>query len=148
MRIWILSLVLLIAVLIEATFTSIPLVFLILINLLILEKNSWVFAAAFFSGLALDIFSMRFLGSSSLYFVILLFIISLYERRFEANNVYFVLLASFLGSFLYMIVFSERLILQQAVISAFISAFIFYVLYFVRLRKKNLNYLEKEEQNK
>ena len=142
------SLILLIAVLVEATFTTIPLVFLILINLLVIERKSWVFSAAFFSGLALDILSIRFLGSSSLYFVTLLFIINLYERRFEANNAYFVFLASFLGSFFYMIVFSERMVLQQSVLSAFIGSFIFYAIYFFRFRKKNLNYVDKTEQKK
>jgi len=140
MRIWILCLLLLIAVLIEATLTTIPVVFLLLINFLILEKKSWVFAAGFFSGLMLDIFSLRFLGSTSLFFVTFLFVISLYERKFETTNPYFVLFASFIGTLIYLIIFNIRLVIPQAILSALIGVFIFYVMMLLRAKEKELGY--------
>ena len=145
MRIWILSFILLIAVLIEATFTTIPLALLLLINFLILEKKSWVFAASFFSGLALDILSLRYLGSTSLYFVIVLFIINLYERKFETSNIYFVLFTSFVGSFFYLTVFEVRLALSQAVLSAFLGSIIFFLMTILS-KKENLDYKYRAEK--
>ena len=145
MRIWIVSFILLIAVLIEATFTTIPLALLLLINFLILEKKSWVFAASFFSGLALDILSLRYLGSTSLYFVIVLFIINLYERKFETSNIYFVLFTSFVGSFFYLTVFEVRLALSQAVLSAFLGSIIFFLMTILS-KKENLDYKYRAEK--
>ena len=145
MRIWILSFILLIAVLIEATFTTIPLALLLLINFLVLEKKSWVFAASFFSGLALDILSLRYLGSTSLYFVIVLFIINLYERKFETSNIYFVLFTSFVGSFFYLTVFEVRLALSQAVLSAFLGSIIFFLMTILS-KKENLDYKYRAEK--
>ena len=139
MRIWILSFILLIAVLIEATFTTIPLALLLLINFLVQEKKSWVFAAAFFSGLALDILSLRYFGSTSLYFVIVLFIINLYERKFETSNIYFVLFTSFVGSFFYLTVFEVRLALSQAVLSALLGSIIFFLMTILS-KKENLDF--------
>lgn len=145
MRIWILSFILLIAVITEATFTTVPIVFLLLINLLILEKKSWVFTAAFFSGLMLDILTLRFLGSTSLFLVTFLFVISLYERKFETASPYFVLFASFTGTFVYLIIFNIRLALSQAILSAFIGSFIFYVMMLLRAKEQELSYKYKLE---
>ncbi|OGH10270.1 MAG: hypothetical protein A2152_01680 [Candidatus Levybacteria bacterium RBG_16_35_6] len=123
-------------VLIEATFTTVPIVLLLLISFLVLEKKSWVFSAAFFSGLALDILSLRFLGSTSLYFIIVLFIINLYERRFETANIYFVLFASFIGSFFYLTVFDIRFAFPQALFSAFLGSLIFFLISILSKKEK------------
>jgi len=134
MRIWILSFILLITVLIEATFITIPLVLLFLINFLVIEKKSWVFPAAFLAGLALDILTLRYLGSTSMFFVTFLFIINLYERKFETSNLFFVLFASFIGSFFYLTIFGIRLAFSQSVVASIIGFLIFYLM--ILLAKK------------
>ena len=143
-------LLLIIAVLIEAVFTSIPLIFILLLNLMVIEKKPWVFAAAFFSGLALDILTLRFLGETGLFFIIFLFIVSLYERKFETANVYFILFSSFLGSIIYLIIFGARLILPVAVIASFIATFIFFMFIYIKTRERVLTHLgydfEKDKQ--
>lgn len=145
MRIWILSFILLIAVLIEATLITVPLVLILLINLLALEKKSWVFTAAFFSGLMLDILTLRYLGSTSLFFVAFLFVINLYERKFETSHIYFVFFASFIGSFLYLNIFEIRLSLVQSVFAAFLGFLIYYLLTLF-LKKESLEYKYRVEK--
>ena len=140
MRIWILCFILLIAIIIESTFTTVPIVLLLLINFLILEKKSWVFTAGFFAGLMLDILSLRFLGSTSLFLVALLFIISLYEKKFETASIYFVFFTSFVGALAYAIIFNIRLVLPQAILSAFVGTFIFYVMMLLRAKEEELSY--------
>jgi cell shape-determining protein MreD len=145
MRIWILCFILLVTILIESTFTTVPITLILLINYLVLEKKSWVFAAAFFAGLALDILSLRFLGSTSLFFVSLLFIINLYERKFETFNVFFILFSSFVASFLYLNIFAIRLVMSQAILSALISCLAFYLLVFSEKESPSYKYKIGEE---
>lgn len=145
MRILILSLILLITVLIEATFITLPLSLLLLANFLVLEKKPWVFTAAFFSGLVLDILLLRFLGSTSLYFVIFLYIMYLYERKFETANLYFILFASFIGCFVYLTVFHVRLAFTQSVAAAFLGVAIFFVIK-IFPKRKNIDYHSKLER--
>lgn len=146
MRIWILSIILLIAVLIEATFTTIPLSLLLLINFLVLEKKSWVFIAAFLTGLMLDILTLRFLASTGLFFIIFLYVINLYEKKFETANIYFVLFSSFLGAFLYLNIFKISIVLPQALISAILGVVIFY-LFTLLTKEKNLDYKYRIDNN-
>jgi cell shape-determining protein MreD len=145
MRIWILSFILLIAVLMESTFITIPLCLILLINFLVIDRKSWVFPAAFFSGMMLDILLLRYLGSTSLFFVTLLFIINLYEKKFETSNIYFVLSASFVGSFFYLIIFGIRLSLPQSIVAAFLGAVIFYIMTLLS-RRENLDYKYRMEK--
>lgn len=129
------SFILLIMVLIEATFITIPLVLIFLINFLVIEKKSWVFPAAFCFGLMLDILTLRYLGSTSLFFVTFLFIINLYERKFETSNLFFVLFASFVGSFFYLTIFGIRLAFSQSVIASITGFLIFYLMTLISKRE-------------
>lgn len=139
MRIWIFSFTLLIFVLIESIFTSLPISLLLLIPIFVLEKKSWVYVAAFLAGLAIDIFNIRFLGSTSLFFVIFLLIINLYRRKFEISNIFFVLFSSFIGSFFYLIIFGFRLVLPQAFVSAFLGSLFFFLITLL-LKRFSLDY--------
>jgi len=134
MRIWILCFILLISVLFEAIFITIPLTLVLLINFLVTDKKSWVFPAAFFSGIIIDILSLRYLGSTSLFFVTFLFVIHLYERKFETSNIFFAFFACFVGSLLYLTIFGIRQVLVQSLVAAVVGSLIFYLI--MRLPKK------------
>lgn len=113
------------AILLEASITTVPLVLDILLVLYILKRKPWVFAAAFISGIFLDLFLVRTLGQSSVFFLIFLFIISLYGRKFEIVSSYFVLFSSFVGSLLFLKIFGYDYVFQQALISAIFSTLLF-----------------------
>lgn len=131
-----LCLVLFIAVFFEGSFTTIPLVLDVLLVSFVLSRDSWVFLASFLLGILLDIISLRLIGTTSIVFIILLFILTLYEKKFEVKTVYFVFLSSFFGSLIFLIVFGYDYVLQQAMISSFIAVLIFKI--FGKIEKKKL----------
>lgn len=128
MKKYVLFLLLFLAILIEVSKTTIPLVLDIIIILYILERKSWVFAVAVITGLFLDVALVRSLGQSSIFFLGLLFIITLYERKFEITSQFFVLFSSFFASLFFLAVFGYNYILQQALVSSFFSFFLFKVI--------------------
>lgn len=118
-------LLLFIAVLIEGVVISIPIVLDVIIIFFILKRSYWLFLPAFVSGIFLDVLSVRALGLSSLFFVLFIFIVALYERKFEIATYPFVFLSSFLGGFLYLLIFGYNHIVGQAIMSSLIAIVLF-----------------------
>src|SRR5579859_116016 len=96
---------LIIATFLEGTVTTLPLVLICLLCLTIFFRNLYLFIAAFFVGILLDAFALRELGETSIFFLLLIFLILLYQRKYEINSYPFVLIASFVGSLLYLLLF-------------------------------------------
>jgi len=117
-----------VATLLEGTITSIPLVVLALLVFYILKRQSSIFTIAFVSGIILDILSVRTLGSSSAFFIAFIFIVLLYERKFEIATYPFVLFASFLGGTSYLLIFGYDHVLEQALANSLIAALLFRLL--------------------
>jgi len=109
----------------ESSITTLPLVFLTLLCFAVLTRKDWIFVIAFIAGLALDVLSFRLLGQSSLYFILYIFLVFLYERKFEISTKYFIFIASFLGSFGFLIIFSYNNVVLQSLISSIIGVLIF-----------------------
>lgn len=121
--------ILTVALILQTTLTTLPLVLLTLFCLTIIYKNNSIFIFAFTFGLLLDIITFKTPGFSSFFFVISLFLILIYQRKFEITTNYFVLISSFLGSIGYMLLFSYTdLIIAQAIASAIIGLTIFKLL--------------------
>ncbi len=115
------------AVIIESSLTSVPLVLSFLIALYLLKREVWIFPLAFFSGLVLDSLLLRPLGQTSLFFTLFLFLVELYERKFEIKTFSFVFMSSFLGSIAYLIIFGGN-IFPNVLISSFLAYLIFKIL--------------------
>lgn len=109
----------------ESSITTLPLVFLTLLCFAVLTRKEWIFVIAFIAGLALDALSFRALGQSSLYFILYIFLVFLYEKKFEISTKYFIFIASFLGSFGFLIIFSYNNLVLQSLISSIIGVLIF-----------------------
>jgi len=101
--------------LLELIFTTVPLVFIFLINSIIFFKKEWVFVLAFFLGILMDFFQMRQLGATAIFFISVLYLITLYERKFESTSMYFILITSFFASLLYLLIFYSFSILESLV---------------------------------
>lgn len=122
-------LIFLISFLLEITVTTLPLVFLTLLSVSVLNKREWVFALAFALGIVLDIFSFRLIGVSSIFFLTFIFLVFLYQKKFEIATKYFIFIASFIGSFAYLLLFfANNLIILEAILSAIIGTVIFSLL--------------------
>lgn len=108
----------------EASFISLPLVFLFLIPFTIRYKKSWVLLLAFVLGILLDSFYLRTLGQTSLFLLIFLSAVSLYERKFEIENFSFILVVSFIGSLFFFVIFDNSSVLFKSFISSIICLLI------------------------
>ena len=101
----------------EGTVTTIPLVFIFMLCLTVIKKAEWLFPLALFSGIILDILTVRTIGLTSTILIISIFLILLYERKYEIDTIPFVFFASFLGSFIFM-----QLVGHPSIIEPFISS--------------------------
>lgn len=132
------SVLLILSVLLESSVTSIPLVLIaILIGAVTLKKNE-MFLLAFLAGMLLDMLTLKTMGISSLFFVLYVFVIYLYRRKFEIENLNFVLAFSFIGSLLYLLFTGSGLSISQSIVATLISGVSFYV--FQTTNKKSVRY--------
>lgn len=112
-------------VILEGTVTTLPLTLIFLLCLTVMKRQEWIFFLAFVAGLVLDSFALRTLGVSSLFFVSFVFLIQLYQRKYETATMQFVVLASFFGSLWYLISTGSHAVLLQALLSSGICAVAF-----------------------
>lgn len=84
-----------------------------------------VFVIAFIAGIFLDIFALRSLGGTSIFLLIFVLLILLYQRKYEIYSYYFVIVASFIGAALFLAIFGYADIFVHAVISACIAVALF-----------------------
>ena len=125
------------SIFLEGTITTLPLVLVCLLCMTILRRDWVVFPAAFFAGLLLDTLLVRQLGGSSIFFLVYVFLIFLYKRKYEINSYQFVFTASFFGSILFLLAFGYNNVFLQAVISSFIAVVLFMVLKISTRKIKN-----------
>ncbi|MEK7534705.1 MAG: hypothetical protein AAB600_05270 [Patescibacteria group bacterium] len=115
------------AILFEATITSIPIVLDVLLVFYILKRKSGIFITAFILGIILDVFMVRTLGLTSIFFIAFIFVVFLYERKFEIVTYPFVFFASFLGSLISLLLFGYNYLIQQAIVSSLFAVVLFRV---------------------
>ncbi|MBI2430574.1 MAG: hypothetical protein HYV39_01000 [Candidatus Levybacteria bacterium] len=112
-----------IPVLLEGSVTTLPLTFCLLLIFYIFQKDAVIFPISLLAGILLDLLLVRSIGISSIFFILFLFIVFLYERKFEIETVPFVFFASFLGSLGYLWIFGYKdILLQAGVVAIFFSA--------------------------
>lgn len=102
------------AIIFESTITTVPLILAVLTVYMILNKQTRFFYAGFAGGIILDSLSVRVLGSSSAFFVIWLYLILLYDRKYEIKSSVFVFLSIFFGSVIFLYVFKYNYVLLNA----------------------------------
>jgi len=104
------------AVFLEGTVTTLPLVFVLLLLMTIWQRSSIVFIFAFFAGVVLDMLQLQIPGETSLFLLVFLFFVLLYERKYEIDSLPFVAIAAFVGSLLFCGIFGYSSMWAQAVI--------------------------------
>lgn len=117
--------ILLLAIILEGSLTFLPLVFLVLLVLAVKERESWIFSAAFFAGIILDVFYLKTVGTTSIFFLSFLFLVLLYQRKFEIATYTFIAVSSFLGSALYLFLFGYGNVILASVLSSLIALVLF-----------------------
>ncbi len=107
-----LSLAFFLAVTLESTILNIPLVLILLLVLFVRNKTPEIFFLAFILGFLLDVLKLQRAGVSSIYFLITLFIIFLYDKKYEINTLRFVVISSGTVSIVHLSLFSNPSVLQ------------------------------------
>jgi cell shape-determining protein MreD len=127
--------------LLQASVTTIPLVLIAFLITAVFTKQNFLFPLAFFIGILLDIFTFKTPGVTSFYFMIFLFLVLLYQKKFEIETIYFVSISSFLGSlgFLLLLNYGEMAIAKSVAVT-FISTVLFIFLKRINNTPKGLNY--------
>jgi hypothetical protein len=125
-----------IAVLLESTVVSMPLVFIILLCGAVVFASPAIFFWAFFTGIVLDAMMLQILGARSLFLLLVLTVAFLYQRKFEIQRLRFILIFSFLGSLLYGWIFEYDYVLMQAIIASVVAGGLFFVMQQVVHSKK------------
>jgi hypothetical protein len=125
---FVLILFFIIALIVEVLFVPLPLVLICLLFWLFIRRDASVFPLAFFAGLVLDMFAIRTLGLTSLFFLLFVFLMLLYQRKYEIRSYQFVAVASFLGSVIFFAWVGFGFAFEQAVITALIAVVLFLIL--------------------
>jgi len=128
---------------IEATITTLPLVLLFLLVFSLIQKKILILTISFFSGIFLDIFSLRPVGGASLYFAVFFFLVFIYERKYETATFPFVFVASFLGSLGFILFLRQNFLataFPEALLSACIALFAVSILNLKNTNKNNINF--------
>ena len=115
-------------VIIISGITTIPFPIGLLAIVTILSKKPWVFFLALGLGLFLDLISIRALGYTSLALTIFVFILFLYERKFETRTIAFVFISTLLGSAIYLIIFGYQQIFLQSLVNSLLAVLIFKII--------------------
>lgn len=131
----VLSFLFLVVVLIEGLFTTIPLFLISLLIFCILKKGFLVYLLAFTGGILLDILSIRLIGQTSLFFVAFIFIVNLYEKKFEVMTFPFVIFFSFFGSLIFLIFWGSNHLFGSAIISCLITIIAVKTLLYFNIKK-------------
>lgn len=117
---------LLLALVLEVSITTLPFIFLVLLCLTVILRVNWLFLLAFIFGLLFDAASFKTIGTSSAFLVIVLFLVLLYQSKFEITTGYFVLISSFVGSLLFLFLQGYvQFIFVQAAVSSIIALLLF-----------------------
>lgn len=109
-----------IAILLESTLVSLPLTLLILVFASIVIRKNDIFPLAFLSGLFLDILRLGTVGMSSAYFVAMVMIVFLYQKKFEITSLNFIGVTSAVGTLGYLLATGTSYLFFQVLISTLI----------------------------
>lgn len=114
-----------ISLFLQITATLLPLSFMVLLVWSIESENITPLLLAFLSGIILDVSLLNDLGQSSLYFLIILLLVFLYERKFEVKSIQFVFFASFFSTFFNFLIFRSTFSLLESFFCSVLTVFLF-----------------------
>ncbi len=128
-------LVLFLALFFEISLTTLPLIVGVLILLAVIFRKSWVLVFAFLTGLIFDILTLRTIGTTSAFLTVMIFLIFVYENKFETESPLFVFVSTFLSSILFLIFLGFGNVFLQAFIVSSVCTLSFRLLFTSRRGK-------------
>lgn len=133
--------ILALVLLLEGSIISLPLVLLFLIIDTVWRRSSHILLLAFLSGIILDIFLVRPIGLTSMYFLIAITGMILYQKKYELKSPFFVIPFSMGASIGYVILFPIPQPFLQVIISTALAGVLFFITaFFVQRHIDNKRY--------
>ena len=112
-----------VSLLLQGSLLSFPLVFVLLTNLAVKIKKNWIIPLAFVLGIILDSLYLKTFGTTSIFFLLFVFALFIYERKFEIDTSFFIFVSSFLGSMILFLIlgdnFASNILLKSFITSTF-----------------------------
>lgn len=127
---------LLLSLSLQAEVTILPIAFVVLLVWTIEKKSILPLFLTLVIGLFLDIVFLRILGSTSMYFLLILLLVFLYEKKFEVASIPFIVLVSFFATFFYFAIFFQLFLPFQAVVCAGFALILFLGMRYFSIPKK------------
>ncbi len=121
--------------LLESSLNVVPLTLLFLLCFTLAQQSALIFPVAFIAGILLDILSVRPLGETGLFYILFLFFILLYQRKYEITTVPFVFFTSFFGCLLFFLIFGFSNLFIQLFLSIVLAILIFLTGSFLRKKE-------------
>jgi len=115
------------AVYLEGTLSTLPLVLALIIPYAVLTKKEHLFFYIFLSGIVLDILYGQIVGFTSLYFICSVFCILLYQRKYEIATYPFIAFSTAVVSFFYLLIFVHTYIIGQVIVSVALAEIFFII---------------------
>ena len=135
MQIGFIAILLLLALILEGTVTSLPLVLICLLCFAIIFRSPAIFFIAFISGLLLDLLTLHAVGGASIYFLFFLLLVFLYQRKYEIDSLPFVILSSFFGSWGFLTIFGYGNTFFLSLVSAISAVLLYKIVLIVKAMK-------------
>ncbi|PIR79763.1 MAG: hypothetical protein COU25_03595 [Candidatus Levybacteria bacterium CG10_big_fil_rev_8_21_14_0_10_35_13] len=123
----------------ETSAFSMPFLIIGLIAVTVVFKNYISFLFALVFGIMLDVLTFKTIGISSFLFIILVFIIFSYQKKFEITTNYFVIFASFLAGLIFSFIFGLNHIIFQSIVSVVLGVTAFQFLKKINIEKQISN---------
>ncbi len=111
-------LILIFSLALQGSLFSFPLVFVLLTAIAIKDRKTWIFTLAFFSGLILDSLYFKTIGTTSIFFLLFVFALFTYERKFETDSAFFIFVSSFIGAMVLFLILGETFILLKSLVTS------------------------------
>jgi cell shape-determining protein MreD len=116
-----------IALIVESSVSSLPLVALFLIIITVWCKSTHILFLAFLSGIILDILLVRNIGVTSMFFLVMIAGMVLYQKKYELRSPFFVIPFSMIASMLYVVIFPVPQPILHVIFSTILAAILFVI---------------------
>lgn len=126
----------LLSLFLEGTYLSIPFFIASVVLTAVLFRSQAMIVSVFLLGVLYDVITFSHLGKTSMFCLLLVFLISLYERKFETKTVPFVFFMSIVAVSSYLLIFGSYSFLVQLLLSVLYATGVFIVLDTFQLTRK------------
>lgn len=111
----------------EGSVFKFPLILDLLVVMYVTKRESWIFTVAFFAGILLDVVFVRAFGLTSLFLLLSLFLVFLYEKKYEITTKEFVFFFLLFSGLVYFKLFDNQLVVFSSMFNSLFAVLLFLV---------------------